>query len=85
MLVPVCAYMVMAIALNLVVGILGELSLGHAGVRAFTGIAWPSCCKTSSLPRSRNIAMLVRVGLYRRCGFLIGIPFLRLKGTTWPS
>ena len=42
MLVPVCAYMVMAIALNLVVGILGELSLGHAGfmsVGAFTGVA----------------------------------------------
>lgn len=42
MLVPVCAYMVMAIALNLVVGILGELSLGHAGfmsVGAFTGAA----------------------------------------------
>ena len=31
MLVPICAYMVIAISLNLVVGILGELSLGHAG------------------------------------------------------
>ena len=30
MLVPICAYMVMAVSLNLVVGILGELSLGHA-------------------------------------------------------
>lgn len=42
MLVPICAYMVMAVALNLVVGVLGELSLGHAGfmsVGAFTGVA----------------------------------------------
>ena len=31
MLVPICAYIVMAVSLNLTVGILGELSLGHAG------------------------------------------------------
>ena len=40
-LVPICAYIVMAVSLNLTVGILGELSLGHAGfmsVGAFTGI-----------------------------------------------
>ena len=40
-LVPICAYICMAIALNLTVGILGELSLGHAGfmsVGAFTGV-----------------------------------------------
>ena len=30
-LVPICAYIIMAISLNLTVGILGELSLGHAG------------------------------------------------------
>ena len=41
MLVPICAYVVMAISLNLTVGILGELSLGHAGfmsVGAFAGV-----------------------------------------------
>ena len=41
MLVPICAYVVMAISLNLTVGVLGELSLGHAGfmsVGAFTGV-----------------------------------------------
>ena len=31
MLVPICAYVVMAVSLNLTVGVLGELSLGHAG------------------------------------------------------
>ena len=30
-LVPICAYVCMAVSLNLVVGISGELSLGHAG------------------------------------------------------
>ena len=41
LLVPACCYIVMAISLNLTVGILGELSLGHAGfmsVGAFAGV-----------------------------------------------
>ena len=39
--VPICVYVSLAISLNLVVGISGELSLGHAGfmaIGAFTGI-----------------------------------------------
>ena len=39
LLVPVCAYSLVAVGLNLCVGYLGELSLGHAGfmcVGAFT-------------------------------------------------
>ena len=32
-LVPICAYIVMAVSLNLTVGISGELSLGHAAPR----------------------------------------------------
>ena len=31
MLVPLCYYSIVAVSLNLVVGILGDLSLGHAG------------------------------------------------------
>ena len=30
-LIPICSYIIMALSLNLVVGISGELSLGHAG------------------------------------------------------
>ena len=85
MLVPVCAYMVMAIALNLVVGILGELSLGHAGfmsVGAFTGVA--SAIMLQNLipfaPARLAVAMLVGSGFAAAAGFLIGIPVLRLKG-----
>ena len=40
-LIPICCWIVMAVSLNLVVGISGELSLGHAGfmsIGAFTGI-----------------------------------------------
>ena len=31
LMVPICIYVILAVSLNLVVGILGELSLGHAG------------------------------------------------------
>ena len=40
LLVPLCVYVILAVSLNLTVGILGELSLGHAGfmcVGAFVG------------------------------------------------
>ena len=40
LLVPLCMYVILAVSLNLTVGILGELSLGHAGfmcVGAFSG------------------------------------------------
>ena len=46
LLVPLCTYIILAVSLNLVVGILGELSLGHAGfmcVGAFSG------CSTDEL------------------------------------
>ena len=40
LLVPLCVYVILAVSLNLTVGISGELSLGHAGfmcVGAFAG------------------------------------------------
>ena len=47
-LIPICAYVTMALSLNLVVGISGELSLGHAGfmsVGAFAGCAAAAALK----------------------------------------
>ena len=41
LLVPLCVYIILALSLNLTVGILGELSLGHAAfmsVGAFSGV-----------------------------------------------
>ena len=40
-LIPICVYISLAVSLNLLVGICGELSLGHAGfmgIGAFTGV-----------------------------------------------
>ena len=46
LLVPLCTYIILAVSLNLVVGILGELSLGHAGfmcVGAFSSAFFSKC------------------------------------------
>ena len=75
LLVPICMYVILAVSLNLTVGILGELSLGHAGfmcVGAFSGAFFTKVAE-SAIP---SIGAAV-AGL---CGFLIGIPVLRLKG-----
>ena len=48
LMVPLCTYIILAVSLNLVVGILGELSLGHAGfmcVGAFTSAFFSKCTR----------------------------------------
>ena len=81
LLVPICAYVVMAISLNLTVGILGELSLGHAGfmsVGAFTGVT--AAMALSGRVSSGIVCLIVGAVFAAIVGFLIGIPVLRLKG-----
>ena len=85
--VPICVYIVMAVSLNLVVGISGELSLGHAGfmsIGAFTGaIASTYMLSALSLedPTLRLILSMVIGGVMAGiAGVLIGIPVLRLRG-----
>ena len=62
-LVPICAYVILAISLNLTVGILGELSLGHAGfmsVGAFSGtLVWVSISSTTPKPLALLLAFVV--------------------------
>lgn len=84
-LVPICVYIVMAISLNLTVGILGELSLGHAGfmsVGAFSGvIAAISLQNTVTNDVARLMISVIVAGICAAiAGVLIGIPVLRLKG-----
>jgi ABC-type branched-chain amino acid transport system, permease component len=84
-LVPICAYIVMAISLNLTVGIMGELSLGHAGfmsVGAFTSvIAAVSLQGTISSGWLRLAVSMAVGGLFAGLASLIVVvPVLRLKG-----
>lgn len=84
-LVPICAYIIMAVSLNLVVGISGELSLGHAGFMsagAFTGIVISGILESSGLPDVGRLILAILCGAIVAgvFGFLIGIPVLRLRG-----
>lgn len=76
---------ILAVSLNLVVGFLGELSLGHAGfmcVGAYVGGLFGIQLK--SVIDSKLIVLIISmiVGGLVACvfGFIIGLPSLRLKG-----
>ena len=85
LLVPLCVYAILAVSLNLTVGILGELSLGHAGfmcIGAFTGAFFSKCVQdviTIGWLRI-SIAIILGSAMAGLFGFLIGMPVLRLKG-----
>lgn len=85
--IPICAYIVMAVSLNLVVGISGELSLGHAGfmsVGAFSGAifsAWALGALHLDNEIIRLILAMIVGGVFAGiAGVLIGVPVLRLRG-----
>lgn len=84
-LIPICAYVIMAVSLNLVVGVSGELSLGHAGfmsVGAFTGVVAAAALADAIpfAPLRLGIAMVIGAALAALAGLLVGIPVLRLRG-----
>lgn len=84
LLVPFCTYVIVAIALNLTVGILGELSLGHAGfmcVGAFSSAVFSLAFK-ETIPGGLRflLAILIGAAVAAVVGFLVGIPVLRLRG-----
>jgi len=85
LLVPLCIYAILAVSLNLTVGILGELSLGHAGfmcVGAFSGAFLTKVMETAipSVGLRFFLAILIGAAMAGIAGLLIGIPVLRLKG-----
>lgn len=85
LLVPASVYILLAVSLNLVVGISGELSLGHAGfmcIGAFVGSVF-SLFTLEAIPAvwiRFPLAIIVGGAVAAVMGFLIGIPVLRLRG-----
>ena len=85
LLVPLCVYSILAVSLNLTVGILGELSLGHAGfmcIGAFTSATFSKLTNGVIQPAGFRFFLAILVGAVFAgiFGLLIGIPVLRLKG-----
>ena len=76
---------ILAVSLSLVVGFLGELSLGHAGfmcVGAYLGGKVAALLQPTlgNGPLAFLIALAVGCGAAAICGIIIGIPALRLRG-----
>ena len=78
----------LAVSLSLVVGFLGELSLGHAGfmcVGAYFGGITSMLLDNSGLMEGKGvlsfiISMVVGAVVAGICGLIIGLPTLRLRG-----
>ena len=76
---------ILAVSLSLVVGFLGELSLGHAGFMC-VGAYLSGKVASMLVPTMGNsiatflIALVVGAAAAALCGVIIGIPALRLRG-----
>jgi len=84
-LIPICVYISLAVSLNLLVGICGELSLGHAGfmgIGAFSGILMAALLKDVIASNFLRLLCAMFFGglLAGIVGFVISIPVLRLRG-----
>ncbi len=85
LLTQIAISMILAVSLNLVVGFLGELSLGHAGfmcVGAYIG-GYAAVALRGTIGSAVVVLLLSTVigGLAAAlAGFIIGVPTLRLKG-----
>ena len=77
---------ILAVSLNMVVGMLGELSLGHAGfmcIGAYVGGKLAVLLSTSlggTNVLTVILALLVGGIAAGLCGFIVGLPALRLRG-----
>ena len=85
MLIPLTVYIILAVSLNFTVGILGELSLGHAGfmcVGAFSSAFFSILVMDSYMPSLLRFSLALLIGAVAGgfIGFLIGFPVLRLRG-----
>lgn len=84
-LIPICVYASAAVSLNLCVGILGELSLGHAGfmsIGCYVG-AIAAAAMEGAVPNPLvRLVLAMVVGAFAAAigGIIIGVPVLKLNG-----
>ncbi|HEX4986634.1 MAG TPA: branched-chain amino acid ABC transporter permease [Burkholderiales bacterium] len=74
----ICAYWVLIGGLNLVVGYSGQLSIGHVGLLAIGAYCFAILAGTHGVHPA--LAVAAAGGLCALCGFLLGLPSLRLPG-----
>ena len=69
---------IMALSVNIICGITGQLSLGQAGFMAIGGYSTILLCTNAHVPLP--LAVLLAAAITAFFGFLIGFPTLRLEG-----
>lgn len=69
---------IMALSVNIICGITGQLSLGQAGFMAIGGYSTILLCANAHIPLP--LAILLAAAITAFFGFLIGFPTLRLEG-----
>jgi branched-chain amino acid transport system permease protein len=77
-LILVCIYIIMAVSLNLINGITGQFSIGHAGFMSIG--AFVSAIVTVNLNGPLYLALITGALTAGVAGVLIGLPTLRLNG-----
>lgn len=77
-LIQVCIFIILATSLNLISGITGQLSLGHAGFMAIG--AYMAAVVVVKFQGPLILALLAGAVVSAIAGFLIGLPTLRLNG-----
>lgn len=77
-----CINVILAVSLNLVTGLLGQLVLGHAGFMLVGGYAAALFTKMSGIPLgiAFPIGLLIAGLVAAFFGLVIGVPALRLRG-----
>lgn len=80
--IPCCYNVILAVSLCLIIGVLGELTLGHAGFMSIGAYAGALFTTNSDLPIiiAIPIALLIGGAVAGLFGVIIGVPVLRLKG-----
>lgn len=80
--IPCCVNVILAVSLCLLVGFLGELTLGHAGFMSIGAYAGALTTNALELPPILELIIALVVGgvIAALFSLIIGLPVLRLKG-----
>lgn len=78
----ICINIILAVSLNITVGCLGQITLGHAGFMSVGAYASALFTKSGIMPGIQGylVSLLIAGGVALVVGIIIGIPGLRLKG-----
>lgn len=82
LLVPICVNIMLAVSLNLIIGFLGELTLGHAGFMSIGAYVGSIFTIYVDMPMYVEFILAIIIGgaVAAIFGFIIGVPVLRLRG-----